>query len=505
MSWRQIQKSRAKPVWLPMRKRHYRCVTSTAQLRPPLKRAQRFLIESIGSFRKAPFTLALDSSRFFQRCPEQINLSLRNIFKDLMVELTYAIRRPRNKKPIVYNRKQDRYIRVPDYFYQHTQSWRYCLDNPSHARAFQQLLKHTMAFVSGYDAGARRQGKFRGLYWYSIGDVVELARWPIQNISAVVDGRTIMGLSGFEVLEAVCIPGERPRRPKVLCGPRPQDPKAARHYDCAKKHWYRQLRDTNSKQIQLRVRRITEDGLPAFYFNGMTDLDLPLHAVRRLQQHLPSFWRRVYRHYKQEAGLGWPRVSRKWAEGEPRYYPVIPQLYWKSRREREAYFYNIERSDTGKIIHKSVWERAPLSGSLNDQRQFNWNQELADRFFHPEVIDHLCTAGQQDGLWALAPQDNIERHSKEYRLRVALLGEGLLCWDPEWSVDVDTAVKDLATYRQQYETAMIKMLQITIMSFALKVRRRKRPQVKRGWTTSTTALPGRPHIHTVLSARAPPS
>ncbi|KKN52893.1 hypothetical protein LCGC14_0607990 [marine sediment metagenome] len=441
-----------------MKRKHYRVTPAPPPLLPALNDSQDWLRRFAGGFRTAPFTLAVDTDRWYQRGPEQLNLSLKNVQGAFLVELAHSIRRPRYHEPIIWSDKKQRFIRAPDIYHQHTRSWRYCLDNASHARAFQQLLQHAVAYVSGHDAGASQQvQKFKHLYWLDIGVTEELARWPIRGISGVVDGKLQQGLDGYEVLEVVGLPGERPRRPKTLCGPRPHEKAAAAHYDGVKQHWHQQLQGCRSRQMELRVRRVHgPTNEPAFFINGATEMDLPLWAIRGLMRQLPSFWKTMYEAYEKEAGLGWPRLDKGEAKGQERIYEVLPAL-WMTRKQRRDHFWHDELDQHGRKTGKIRRERETLSGQLNDQRQFCWNQPVMERFLSPSAVESVCAEDPQDGLWAQSWDETFERGSEDYQKRLALWGAGLLRWDTEWSVGVGDAFDDL-TSMQLHEQDQLKYL-----------------------------------------------
>ena len=118
------------------------------------------------------------------RDPEQLALAIKNHEGALFCELAHMVRRPKEHRPFWRNRKGKIY-RIPDLYQQHTKPYRYCLDNPVHARALQQLLLHCVAYSAGHDVGAAQQGAFKDLYWLPIGDSRELARWPMDGLMRV--------------------------------------------------------------------------------------------------------------------------------------------------------------------------------------------------------------------------------------------------------------------------------------------------------------------------------
>lgn len=191
-----------------MKRAHYRGVQHTPRPEVLYPRHWRKWQAELGKLRTAPFLLAVDTGRWFQRCPEQLAVAFKSIGSDLFAELAHQIRRPSHHIPISSSG-----LRKPDHYQQHTKSWFYNLGTPSHARGFQNLLKYCTAFA----AGAENQGVFHEIYKMEVGARRELARWPIQGLYRP-EGKKCVPCEdeGYEVLEAVCIPGETPREPKIL-------------------------------------------------------------------------------------------------------------------------------------------------------------------------------------------------------------------------------------------------------------------------------------------------
>lgn len=500
MSWRKLQKSRFKPRWMPLHKRYYRTRPATPEFKPWLSSTHYWLNRFAAGYRTAPITLAVDTGRWFQRGPEQLNLSLKTLQGTCQLELAHSLRLPPNWKPFRKNSVTGRWVRIPDKYYQHTKSWRYCLDNPSHARAFQQLLRHTMAYCSGHDAGARHQGAFRDLYWREIGSRKELARWPIKGLCQETPGGIETGLEGHEVLEVVCLPGERPRRPKTLCGPRPREEDTAAYYDDVQEHWHRQLRVCTSRRLELRVRRICgADGEPAFYLNPVHEFDLPLDALRGLQRNLPSFWRRAHRHYQHEGNRGWPRTDGYEEDVPTRVYEVYPAA-WMSKKDHDEYFYEVERDQHGRVTGKHRREREKLQGALHEHRQFRWAPSVMNRYLSPPDIDSLCRGGPQDGLWDRQWSDEVDRASEDYLARLALWQAGLLYWDAEWSVSAEQALEDLQRIQQQQHNDLTVVLQTLLLSCCLRFYSRPSTRVPLQEPLKLTPY-RRPNLNT---ARGPP-
>jgi len=330
-----------------------------------------------------------------------------------------------------------------------------------------------MAYVSGYDEGARLQGPFSHLYHLAPGQREELTRWPIGGLCCEDQwGKLQKGVEGYEILEVVCIPGERPRRPKTLCGPRPYDEAAGAHYDGVKEHWYRQLRHSGPGRPELRVRRVGPDGEPAFYLNPATELDLPLGSIRGMQRRLPSFWRDVYRHYEQEANRSWPHYQQDEPEDRQRTYEVYPAAAM-TEKERQNYFWQTTYDQHGRRTGKVRRERGTLVGALNDHRQFCWDPRVVGRFLSPLDIDSICHGGSQNGLWLRRWSTELERDSQEYQARLALWEAGLLRWDNEWSISVEQAAQDLQQRQRQQPAILETLLQTFLVQCCLRVVRQK--------------------------------
>lgn len=233
------QKSTAKPVWMPLKREHYRERPVNFHKTVLYPNWLRSVLARIGDIRSCPHSLSVDTNRWFQRCPEQFVLGFKSFEGDLYAELAHTMRYPSGWDPFyvnpeyVDNTKSTSWSelskplniyaakvkRKADKYQQHTRTWRYNLSNPDHAQAYLNLLHYSTA----YAAGEADQGTFRDLYALRLGDRKEIARWPISGLMYYDgdDHECVPLTEGYEVLEAVSVPGERPPKPKILCYPRP--------------------------------------------------------------------------------------------------------------------------------------------------------------------------------------------------------------------------------------------------------------------------------------------
>ncbi len=490
-------------------------------MRPRFTKVQQRRQERAGRIRTAPLILAVDTGRWFMREPEQLALAIKNHEGALFCELAHMVRRPERHKPFRQDRKSGKWYRIPDRFQQHTKQFRYCLDNPTHARALQQLLRHSMAYTAGHDAGALQQGDYKDLYWLPIGDTHELARWPIDGLmkveqqrcwhngKLVLDDEDLHGDAvpvepgtGHEILEVVCIPGERPRKPAAVLGARPTEERARARYDRELAHWHHQLQSCQSKQLQLRVRRVHgPKNEPAFFFNDAVELDIPLKAVRRWAEQLPAWWKIVYRHFEKEANLGWPRMDRRQALHQPRVYLAYPALRmtWKEHRD---HFTCLEWNVKGTRRVRVRRGVPKVSATLSDQRQFAWTHRVMQQFLSPTIMTRVCEAKPQDGLWSIdAGNSEVERGSEEYLQRLALWHAGKLRWDPEWSVAIQQAREDLKELRVNQRDRLEEILRMFLIMQAIKYNRRPKPVIVPSTPLKLTSYCGA----TTQVARGPPA
>jgi hypothetical protein len=224
---------------MPLRREHYR--ERPVKLHPIALYPNwlRGVLARFGDIRSCPHSLSVDTDRWFQRCPEQFVLGFKSFEGDLYAELAHTLRRPGNWDPFYVNPEyvdnsssnsiaelskplniyDQKVKRKADQYQQHTRTWRYNLSNPVHAQAYCNLLHYSTA----YAAGEADRGTFGDLYALDIGDRKELARWPMSGLMYYDgDDRKCMPVhEGYEILEAVAVPGERPSKPKILCYPRP--------------------------------------------------------------------------------------------------------------------------------------------------------------------------------------------------------------------------------------------------------------------------------------------
>lgn len=250
MARHKLQKSLFRPVWNPLRSRHYREKPAGFRKSIPYSKYKLKLLKQMGDLRSCPFSFSADTNRWFNRCPEQLVIGLKSFHGDMFAELGHQIRVPRNletgdlyeepkkdptmseideilAEPDIFQKKSKR---KPDLYKQHTKTWRYNLTNTSHARAFTNLLHYSTA----YAAGAAQHGTFGHLYNLDVGDKQELARWPITGLWYYDEKarKSCQAANGQEILEVIGKPGELPTKPKILTRPRPYgtNERRAKHY-----------------------------------------------------------------------------------------------------------------------------------------------------------------------------------------------------------------------------------------------------------------------------------
>lgn len=239
MGKHRTQKSLAKPVWMPLKREHYRSRPAKTHKTVLYPSWLRSTLSRMGDLRSCPHSLSLDTDRWFNRCPEQFVLGFKNFDGNLFAELGHTLRYPTRWEPFYknsdrvkdpskasigdlakpFNMYDQKVKRKADKYQQHTRAWRYNLSNPEHAQAYCNLLHYSTA----YAAGEADRSTFYDLYKLDIYDRKELARWPISGLMHYdpEDQLCKPVADGYEVLEVVAVPGERPSKPKILCYPRP--------------------------------------------------------------------------------------------------------------------------------------------------------------------------------------------------------------------------------------------------------------------------------------------
>ena len=442
----------------------------------------RKALEHLGSLRSAARLFTRKTGRWFLHGDEELVFAYKNLDGEFIAELAHQIRRPKNHEPLYTKhevqangvRKLVRKRQV-DLYYQHTPSLLYNLSKSSHARAFGELLRYSIAFTAGHD----HPGRFPHLYRMKIGETKELGRWPISDLHHYrKQSKKILPVKhGFEILEAVCGPGERPRKPDTLCRPRPVDKVGAEHYNKVKAHWYKQLEACTSTQIMLRVRRVCVDSngrtKPAFYLKAVYDFDLPLQAIRSLAKDFPAFWSDMYKQYYVHANTP-PQALRKaklcgtWQEDRKRKHEAPP---------------------------------AYLSGAVWAHRQPRWNHDIVHDWLHPTDVEKLCQLIPQPGLFLCDWVADVKRNSPEYFRRVALYQAGFIAWNPKWSATEDDVELDTFRLRTKYKYKFTRLVYVFLLLASMKMEQRKQGQAHYG---SEKFLHDVVRLYNDCLARAPP-
>ena len=477
---RRPQKSRARNPGIPLKKAHYRQAARTPKLNVVYPALWQGVLDQLGPPRCAAKNLAMDTKRWFQRGPEQLVIAAKNLGGQFILELSHQIRRPDNDEPFYTARvlqadgtKKTVRKRKADQFHQHTQPYLYDLNDNTHARAFRELLNYSIAFVSGYDD----PGRFTLLYQLKIGETQELARWPIDGLHRYNEKtKQILPVKyGYEILEAVCGPGERARKPKTLCGPRPEEESAREHYDGVKEHWHKQVKGCQSKETKLRLRRVyvaNKNGhtKPAFFLNAIYDFDLSLHVIRRLAAQFPAWWTNLYREYELHA------------------HELPRPLY-------QAQICGTWREDRDKPPHQ------PLSGPARAHRQPRWDKEIVADWLHPAEVEQLCQKVPQPGLFVTNWVADVKYGSPEYWQRVAFWQAGYITWNPKWSVKEGTVRDDARLIRQYCQQKLTRLVYVFLLLASLKAVQYRQGRVYHDNTSLAQAFQS---LHRASAPRAPP-
>jgi len=480
---RRPQKSLARNASFPLKRVHYRQTCRTPKLQVEYPPHWRNAIEQLGSPRTAARVFIRKTKRWFGRGDEEIVIAFKNLEGEFIAELTHQVRRPSNHEPLYTKqelqadgtRKTVR-KRKADLYHQHTPALLYNFNDSTHARAFCELLQYSTAFVAGCD----HPGRYPYLYRMEIGETKELGRWPINGLY-YQKGQTeklVPAVHGFEILEAVCGPGERPRKPYTLCGERPDDAAGAKHYDEVAEHWRKQLEGCHSTQTILRLRRISVDDNghiePAFYLRAIYEFDLPFPAIRRLATDFPAFWNDLYKQYYIQANAA-PRALR-----------------------------TAKLRGTRRNIHKWKHESSPeyLTGPVWAHRQPRWNYDVVHDWLYPEDVEELCRLVPQPGLFVCTWVSDVKRYSPEYFQRVALFQAGAITWNPKWSATAEDVELDTFRLRLQYTHKISRLVYVFLLFASLKTIARKQGQVHhRG---SEKFLHDVVRLYGACLARAPP-
>lgn len=287
MSWRRTQRSRYKPVWLPLRRKHYRQSCATKRLHAKFSPVGRQLLTALDNVRRAPFVLSIDTGRWYQRGPEQLAFAVKGAHGQLVLELAKLTRLPPGRGEPYYRTPWGEVKRHSDQYQQHIRPFRYNLSDSTHADAFRELIHH----VCAYTAGHGHREAFSWLYTLAIGESRTLYTRPLRGLSwwNPEQGRQ-EPVQGYESVEIVCEPGERPRRPWALADP--DHPSYEAEHD-----WWLKWQSLQTKRHSFRVRRYWEPSAgteePAWYLNDAHELMIPLEAAERIARLLPPWWERV--------------------------------------------------------------------------------------------------------------------------------------------------------------------------------------------------------------------
>lgn len=530
--------SQAKPVWSPLHKSQLRSQGADLRIHAKLSGPLLKLQHDFGNVRELSLLQSLDTHRWFQRCPEQMNTGFRtHQGHTLLLEMAHTIRAPKGFKPwyLLQARDPDEtgeelegaleaycdvlerrmageaddldvqeadtdwrdaleqdmralsgisgHRRKPDLYIQHTRPWRYCLDNPDHIRAYYNLLN----YCGSYAAGQKNPGVFTDLYSMDIGDKRELARWPMTGLVVFNEkwkDCTYRG-DGWEVLDVVCNAGIKPKRPWAIMGDRPKEPRLAAHYDHVLRSWEEGMRYTN-KHLGLKVRRIVHDENGqeerAWYLNDAHEFDIPIYVVERMSECLPSWWDAAINIVKSRAArkqdhcrklfmsCNYLAVKRHWSETKDEWNYVKGTAAIARMPLRTELHPDLLRL-TGRVIKKALDQSKPAHGM----------------FLVPWVLE-------------------IKPESKDFFLRMALYDEGLIHWDPFWSISEEEAAwfvvvaKDTRRWSQRLSNVVGLFIALMLVRW-----RKRRDKEARQWVDRDFLMVKNPVVLSNLLVRGPPA
>jgi len=484
---------------MPLKKPHLRKQPVKPQ-RAVYPRGWRRLQSRLGSARTAPLSWTHGTGRWFRRCPEDLCISVKSFEGSMLLELQHLLRRPYRWEPI--SRAGNR---VPDFVRPHTPSYRYNLDLDSHNHAFWHLLNHSTSYV----AGAKNPDyRFRNLYRLDINETREIARWDIDGLWRYDERKrtSVPATRGQEVLEAVCLPGERPRKPKILCSAEPdpqQKPKEWKRYQREYEHWKKQVSSCRNKRVQLRVRRVDADHKdhPSFFLNDCFELDLTFRAIEHIAMEFPAWWKFVYGIYRKQGNKDWAMYRD----------PDVPNTYIPVRNYTPAKFCmtkedaKAERTPIRDAVYNAQKDRLVLvtqqpkflEGMAHEHRQRRWQPEVVANYLAPWFVAEACEMDPQPGLFLLGALGRDASDRQLLQARLALWSAHLLRWDPHAELDAIEAMKELQT---DYSVVTQQLLQAILIVWAIQTIRRQRDP----YEGKVVRLTRQDIYHAAKLARGPP-